>query len=51
MDKEMEEDKMRAFDQAEQQGQIAGVTQVAQQQHLADNGFGGNEQSPTDKGE
>jgi hypothetical protein len=51
MDKEMEEDKMRAFDQAEEKGQIAGVTQVAQQQHLADNGFGGNEQSPTDKGE
>lgn len=51
MNKEMEEDKMLAFDQAEQQGQIAGVTQVAQQQHLADNGFGGNEQSPTDKGE
>jgi hypothetical protein len=48
MNKEMMEDKMTQFDQAEQQGQIAAVTQVAQQQHLQDNGFGGNETAPSD---
>ena len=46
MDKEMEEDRKAAMEDAEQKGMIAGVTQVAQQKHLQDNGFGGDEQSP-----
>jgi hypothetical protein len=46
MDKEMELDKQKALDDAAQQGTIAGVTQVAQQQHLMDNGMGGDEDSP-----
>jgi hypothetical protein len=46
MDKEMEADKVSAFDQAEQSGQIAAVTQVAQQKHLQDNGMGGDEVAP-----
>jgi hypothetical protein len=46
MDKEMEQDREAAMEDAEQKGMIAGVTQVAQQKHLQDNGFGGDEQSP-----
>ena len=52
MDKEMDLDKQTQLDDAAQQGTIAGVTQVAQQQHLMDNGMGGDEQSPDqNKGE
>jgi hypothetical protein len=40
------EDKGMALDNAEQTGLVAGVTQVAQQKHLQDNGLGGDEQSP-----
>lgn len=46
MDSEMEEDKVNALDQAEQAGNVAAVTQVAQQKHLQDNGFGGDETPP-----
>lgn len=46
MDEQMEADKEKAADLAANQGYLAGVTQVAQQQHLADNGLGGDEQSP-----
>lgn len=51
MDKQMAEDNMEAFERAEQQGQIAAVTQVAQQKHLADNGVGGDENSPYQQGD
>jgi len=46
MDKEMAEDKVQQMQLADEQGRLSAVTQVAQQQHLADNGFGGNEESP-----
>jgi len=46
MDKEMAEDKVQQMQLADEQGRLAAVTQVAQQQHLMDNGLGGNEQSP-----
>jgi len=46
MDSDMEEDKVNALDQAEQAGNVAAVTQVAQQKHLQDNGFGGDEIPP-----
>lgn len=46
MDKEFAEDRGMALDNAEQSGLVAGVTQVAQQKHLQDNGLGGNEISP-----
>jgi len=46
MDEQMEADKEKAAELAANQGYLAGVTQVAQQQHLADNGLGGDEQSP-----
>jgi hypothetical protein len=34
---------------AEHKGALAGTTQVAQQKELADNGFGGDEQSPNEQ--
>jgi hypothetical protein len=46
LDKEMQEDLDAQLDHAEHKGSLAGVTQVAQQKELADNGFGGDEQSP-----
>ena len=46
MQKEMTEDKIEQMQLADEQGRLAAVTQVAQQQHLADNGMGGNEVSP-----
>ncbi len=46
MDKEMAEDKVQQMQLADEQGRLAAVTQVAQQQHLMDNGLGGNEESP-----
>jgi Na+-transporting methylmalonyl-CoA/oxaloacetate decarboxylase gamma subunit len=46
MDKEMAEDKVQQIQLADEQGRLAAVTQVAQQQHLMNNGLGGNEQSP-----
>lgn len=52
MDEEMDLDKEKQLADAAQQGTIAGVTQVAQQQHLMDNGMGGDEESPDqNKGE
>lgn len=49
MEKEMAEDKIQQMQLADEQGRLAAVTQVAQQQHLADNGMGGNEVSPNEQ--
>lgn len=48
MDSDIEEDRQRQLEIAAHDGEISAVKQVAQQQHLADNGFGGNEQAPQD---
>jgi hypothetical protein len=49
LDKEMQEDRETAYEDAEHKGALAGTTQVAQQKELADNGFGGDEQSPNEQ--
>ena len=46
IDKQIKDEEELHMTHAETQGTLAGVTQVAQQQHLQDNGMGGDEQSP-----
>lgn len=46
IDKQIKDEEELHMDHAEMQGNIAAATQVAQQQHLQDNGMGGDEQSP-----
>jgi hypothetical protein len=46
IDKQIKDEEQLHMDHAETQGTLAGVTQVAQQQHLQDNGLGGDEESP-----